>query len=231
MFKKTDELLLRDLKVKINKCPKCHGTNLACTCYQAYYHALAVIKANIPAKYRDFTLSDIDQPESQKSVKKVTQYMDRLQNNRKKGIGLYLYGNPGTAKTVLGCIVMMNSLRRKYTCYFTNADHYLELSVTKKDEPEAREIVKYLSNVDFLMIDDLGREYRDKGGFVEAHLDELIRYRADNLLPTLITTNKPQTELAQNNYRLLSLFHEHFLTIPFTTKDYRPRIGAKLKNA
>lgn len=230
MFQKMDEILLRELKAKVDKCPKCSGTNLACTCYQEYYHGLAKIRANIPVKYRDFTLSHIDHPESQKLVKRVTKYMENLQKHRKKGIGLYLYGNPGTAKTVLGCIVLMNALRRKYTCYFTNADHYLELSVTRKDDAEAREIVKQLSNTDFLLIDDLGREYRDKGGFVESHLDELLRNRADNLLPTLITTNKKQDDLAQNNSRLLSLFHEHFITIPFTTKDYRKKIGVKLQN-
>jgi DNA replication protein DnaC len=188
------------------------------------------VNANIPPQFRDFTLTKIDQPESQKVVKKIQKYIEKLSTYRKKGIGLYLYGNTGTAKSALGCIILMNALKRRYTCYFTDVEEYLDLSVNKKDDEEAQEVVRRLSNADFLVIDDLGREYRDVKGFVESQVDELIRYRIKNLLPTIITTNKTREELAVNKFRLLSVLNEHFLIIPFTTKDYRKKIGANLQN-
>ena len=226
----TDLNLLRALAEGINKCKKCHGTDLSCTCRRKYNHELAKIKAHIPAKYRNYTLSDIKDPASQKIVQKIERYIVKLDVNKQRGSGLYLHGNPGTAKSTLGSVILMNALTRRYTGYFTTAKEFLELSVTKRDDPEARTIVKYLTDVDFLLIDDLGREYRDQKGFVESQLDELIRYRTDNLLPTIITTNKPKEVLAADNFRLMSILQEHFVVIPFVTKDYRPQIGAQLQN-
>jgi len=229
MLKRTDEIRLQELRSKIDNCTICHGTDLGCNCYRDYQFVLAQINSNIPAKYQNFQLSDIGEPNSQKMVKKITSFIKSIKDYRRQGIGLYLFGNPGTAKSVLGCIVLNAALRRRYRCYFTNVTHYLSL-VTDRNNPESKQSVKHISSVDFLLIDDIGREFRDSKGFIESHLDELIRFRTDNLLPTIITTNKSQNDLAESNVRLLSILQEHFIAVSFPTRDYRKKLGAALAN-
>jgi len=224
---KLDQEYLNKLYQKIQKCPKCFGRNLTCSCYKGYFFELAKIEANIPTKFRNFTLANVTEPDSQKIVKKISKYLEKLRHYRKKGVGLYLFGNPGTCKTGLGCIVLMEALKLGYSGYVTTVVEYINLLTKNFDEESG--IVRKISDVDFLLIDDVGREYQDEKGFVSSRLEELIRYRADNLLPTIITSNKDELSLAENNFRFLSLLQEHFIPIRFATKDYRKVIREGLK--
>ena len=46
-----------------------------------------------------------------------------------------------------------------------------------------------MMDVDFLMLDDLGKEHQSQSGFIDRFIDRVIRHRARNLLVTIITTN------------------------------------------
>ena len=52
-------------------------------------------------------------------------------------------------------------------------------------------------SVDFLLIDDLGREHAGPTGFSATIFDNLIRYRTQHRLPTLFTTNLKQREIRE----------------------------------
>ena len=217
------EVLLK-LKQEVDNCPKCHGTDLTCDCYRAYYFVFKIINARIPIKYRSFTLKDINQPASKPIVKRISAYLNSLEDHVSKGIGLYLCGNPGTSKTVLGCIVLTEAIRKGYSCYFATVDQYKN-AIFEKDN----ELLDKIRTSTFLMLDDVGREYHDAKGFLDSTLDELIRIRADSLLPTVITTNY-KDEGAINSFRFSSILKEHFITILFDTSDYRKKIQESLQD-
>lgn len=52
--------------------------------------------------------------------------------------------------------------------------------------------------VSFLVLDDVGREYRTSSGFVESRLGELLRDRMANRLVTSITTNLNPQEFRES---------------------------------
>lgn len=224
VYPNLDQSRLLKFKDAIRNCQKCSGKDLSCSCYRNYFYELAKIKANIPIKFRDFNLKKIVLPELQRIVKMITKYIENLDKHRKKGTGLYLWGNPGTAKTALASIILMEALKKGYECYVINTEQYMSLIVDKTQE----DLLTNILNVDFLLLEDVGREYRDSKGLIESKLDELIRFRTDNLLPTIITTNKDAQTLSENNLRFLSILQEHFIFIAFSTKDYRKKIGIDL---
>jgi len=217
-----DRDTLLELKSKVDTCKLCHGTDLKCSCYKEYFLAYQVVSAGIPSKYRKFTLKDIDFPATQTLVKRIDSYIRNIDENMRKGMGLCLYGNSGTGKTVLCSIVLIEALRKGYTCYFTTVDQYRN-ALFNKD----LELIAQVHNVHFLLLDDIGREHQDSKGFIDSTLDELIRIRTDNLLPTLITTNKGP-ENAVETFRFASIVKEHFISLAFTAPDYRKKIQEKL---
>ena len=220
MIHKADEVVLLGLKKKIDTCPICNGTNLKCSCYGAYYLAFQIITSDIPLKYRGFTLEDISSATSEKNVARIRKYMSQLDKYRRKGTGLYLYGNTGTAKSVFGCIILIEALRKGYTCKFATVDQYRTAVLEKQYD-----LLTNFQSVDFLLLDDVGREFHDSKGLVDSVLDDLIRLRSDSLLPTIMTTNKEEPD----TFRLSSILKEHFIRIVFDTADYRKQIEKDLK--
>jgi len=220
------EYLLRVKSKTIDKC-KCRGTDPSCKCVALFNFAVRKINANLPAKYRKFKINDITYSQSKPIVRRLNKYVNNLNEYYNKGVGLLLYGNPGTAKTALGVAILNVVLKEGYSCYFTTLSDCLEILFDYWEDKKNNLFLK-LSNVDFLMIDDIGREYRPRSGITEKNLDELIRYRTDSLLPTILTSNLSLEQLGDiYGDRFYSILHEHFIHIPFTTADYRRTVIAK----
>ena len=228
-YQSTDYIRLAELRKQIDACPLCHGRDQTCSCYSAFKFEMNQINSNVRLKFRNVTLDNIKDAELAPVVSEVQKYLNNFDDYIKQGIGLYLYGNPGTAKTTLGTIILLEALRRNHRCWVTIPDNYLNMLNDRT--PEGYSDLAEVNNVAFMMIEDLGREYRDRGGYIESHLEELIRSRADNRLTTIITTNKSEHELCSENNRLLSILQEHYIPVQFSTKDYRRHtLGRDLRN-
>ena len=220
----TDVDVLKKLQADINSCKLCSGRNINCSCYKKYFYNYSVISAHIPVKYRAFTLKDFDSLTLKKSVGRINKYIETLDKNRKAGTGLYLWGTSGSGKTSLGCVVLMEAIKHGYTCRFCSVDEY-----RKSLFPEEADTFAQIRNVQFLMIDDIGREFQDGKGFIVSYLDDLLRYRTDNLTPTIITSNN-DSSMATDSFRFESIIKEHFLLLEFNVVDHRKKIQESLKH-
>jgi DNA replication protein DnaC len=213
----------------IDACPKCHGRDLTCTCYARYRFELAKVESEIPAKYRFMKLDDIDFPESKKMVGQVEKYIQNLEHYYKKGTGLFLWGGTGTAKTAISCIILKEALKLNFTAYFTDLAKCIDMLCESWNDDEAKQdFIQRILKVDFLVIDDVGREYKPKSNFFEANFDNIFRERSNSLLVTIITSNKSPTEMGSEfGPRLYSIFYEHLIPIEFTSSDYRKKVLSK----
>ena len=213
-------------KQLIDSCLKCKGLDLTCNCYAQYFWEVAKIDAAIPLKYRNFTLTDISFPESQKVVTSINQYIQDLENHKEKGRGIYLWGNTGNAKTALASIILMEAIKKGYTVYFTDLIKCMDHITRGWNDEEVRcTFTSKILKSHFLVIDDVGKEYKSKTGFTEAHFDMIFRERANNLTPTILTSNLAPTDIATDyGRRLMSIFYEHSILIETTTVDYRKRV-------
>ena len=216
--------ILRKFQNDINSCKICSGRNINCSCYKKYFYNFSIISANIPLKYRAFTLDVFNSPNLKKSVARVRKYLDAIDKNKKAGTGLYLWGTSGSGKTSLGCIVLMEAIKKNYSCYFCSVDQY-----RKALFPDDADKLEQIRNAQFLMIDDIGREFHDGKGFIGSYLDDLLRYRTDNLTPTIITSNNDSSD-ATDSFRFESIIKEHFLILEFNVVDYRKKIQEDLKH-
>jgi DNA replication protein DnaC len=185
---------------------------------------LAVITAGIPIKYRNFTFGTFHSQNLTKSVNKLRKYVENIDKNKKSGTGLYLWGNSGSGKTSLGCIVIMEAIKKNYSCYFCVVDDYRKALFS-----DDFDTIDKIKNSQFLMIDDIGREFQDSKGFIGSYIDDLLRYRTDNLTPTIITSNKDGS-LATDSFRFDSIIKEHFLILEFNVVDYRKKLQEELKH-
>ena len=174
---------------------------------------------------------DIDQFKGNEAVTKVVhEYLDNLDNARKRGISIFFYGTNGTGKTFLGVEVLKEALRKGYSAQFTSLGGVIQaLTDGWYDAEKRRRYEERIRDVDFLMIDDVGKEMRvSKNGLTEMVFDNLIRYRSFRNKPMILTTNS-DIESVENVYgkSIVSLLYGKFIPIRVVGEDYRKTVLAK----
>ena len=116
----------------------------------------------------------------------------------KKNFHLYLYGPYRAGKTWFFHAVM-NYLYLKFgenSMYFITSPNLLEYFRNRKMYDDEFTWVQYLSNKRFLVIDDIGQEYRGSNtGFAETYLEQFIRWRINNGFITYLGGNGNVNEL------------------------------------
>jgi DNA replication protein DnaC len=223
MITKQDEELLTELMAAHNKCKICHGSDTNCESYKPVRLEMDKITYNIPTHYRHMSFNDIDEPKLKKAIKDVKDYIDLAKFYRNSGKGLYLHGASGTAKTSVGCITLMELMKKGHSAYYTDLNYYLESQFASNDDDD--DLYDLLREQDFVLLDNMGREYQDSKGFKKSKIEELIRFRADHRMPIIMISNLSQDDLMKTNASVRSLLKEHFLKpILFNCQDYRDKI-------
>jgi DNA replication protein DnaC len=181
------------------------------------------------AQYSDRQIR-LDFDAGAKTLNEVMVYADHLANARKHGISLFLYGPNGTGKSLLSVSTLKAALRIGYRVQMTSLGGIIECYTDGWTNADRREAFNSrIKDVDFLLIDDVGKEYRSKSSdLVEVAFDNLIRYRTFRHKPFILTTNTDMTRL-QNTYgkSLASLLMGRCYNIEVGGIDYRAAIQAK----
>ena len=155
-------------------------------------------------RYREATFDNTDLVggDFDKAFQRCRKYCDIHADALANGYGIYLYGASGTGKTHLTACICNELLRKCQQCLFTN---FLEIAklirqtYTKNTEAEA--IVKRISEVDFLFIDDLGTELLKRNGednWLQEQVFDIINKRYNNKKPTIFSSNYSLNELIEN---------------------------------
>lgn len=151
----------------------------------------------IPKSFRGNTLKDFDvkgKSELKKVKGLVQAYIEDLDNNFENNKGLFLYGSNGVGKTMLSSIILKEAYRHRYTSrrstFVEYVDKYTKVWNAKSAEEKATledELYTYYKAVEFLVLEEVGKEIDSK---VSASiLEDLLRYREDNGLVTIVCTN------------------------------------------
>lgn len=215
----------------IDNCPKCGGIDFKCSCYAKYSIEVRKVRSNIPLKYRKASLSSIRSAQAAKPKEKIQTYVKNIKKNRRAGVGLYLWGVEGTAKTYLGTAVLIEALKLGYSAYFTTLTDCVDNIIRSRES-----FAFMLQNTTFLMIDDIGYAYKpikDEITYVDSVIDKVLRKRCNDLLPNILTSHKNLTELAlanQSGARMSAIVKEHMRRIQFSGKSFRDNIGSSLDN-
>jgi DNA replication protein DnaC len=138
-----------------------------------------------------------------------------------------MLGLTGLGKTHLSLAIGNIVVRRGYSTTFVNFCTAIDLIEAEHFGRQKGNTLQDLLNVDFLILDDVGSEFKTE--FTESTLYNLINSRITAMKPTIVSTNltKEQFELRYNT-RIVSRVMFNYHLIPFCGEDVRQLI--KLKN-
>jgi DNA replication protein DnaC len=206
-------------------------------------------------RYRGQTLDDY-QPthETQHDAKEIVRvYIEDLELHRVAGQGITFMGPIGVGKTTLASVVISAAREKGYRVESIEMSAYVQLikdswrldNLTREDyeeyceqADEVHDRLRYIQGqgrspkqgADWLLLDDVGREYASESGWSGQQLFDLVRFRYNRRLPTLVTCNLRLSEL-DNRYTegLTSVLTECSFMVGIVGDDYRDQIAMNNK--
>ena len=154
-------------------------------------------------RYKDTTFdkTELVGGDFDKAFQRCRKYCDIHEEALANGYGIYLYGTSGTGKTHLTACICNELIRKCQQCLFTN---FFEISKlirsTFHKNTEAETIIKRISSVDFLFIDDLGTEMLKRNGednWLQEQVFDIINKRYNERKPTIFSSNYSLNELIE----------------------------------
>jgi DNA replication protein DnaC len=124
--------------------------------------------------------------------------LDFAENFTKKEKGLIFVGPYGTGKTHLAAAIANYLIKNLYSVVFgniTNIITKIKSTYNKDSDLSERDIIDILSNVDLLILDDLGKENTTEN--TSTLIYQIINNRYEDEKPILVTTNLKSNELAR----------------------------------
>jgi DNA replication protein DnaC len=154
------------------------------------------LEANIGFDYWNITSENWEG--SIKDLKKIEVFFDKINILMKDGRGFYIYGSYGVGKTSLACMFLKTVLiNTEYSALFVPFSELVLLNskiMTGWHDPEIEESINQIKNVDFLVLDDLAKEYDNERDNGRATLNTILRYRDMWNKSTIYTANIPISE-------------------------------------
>jgi DNA replication protein DnaC len=150
----------------------------------------------VPEKFHSFSLGDFDANKlgALARIKDfVAGYIEDIDGNFSKNMGILFYGSNGTGKTTLASIVIREAYRLRYTArrvtFVEYIDRYAAGWGKSAGEREVAddEFYTYYKSVEFLCLEEVGKEIDSK--IAAPILEDCLRYREDRRLVTIACTN------------------------------------------
>ena len=237
----TDAGMPENFLDEIYTCPKCKDKGVTdnqwCTCYYEKVQKIMQKKSNICAdrmhSFDKFNISLYpDVPDSEygnttprenaKSIYETAVKYAKLDDSVSRQ--LLFYGSTGLGKTFTSDCIAKEFIKNGKDVYYTSAPKlfsvFEDYKFGRNTTAEAKRIIDYITDVDLLIIDDLGTEFRTQ--YIDSILFDIINTRTNENKYMIISTNlmPPQLE-ATYSQRISSRILGNFELIPFFGNDLR----------
>lgn len=153
-------------------------------------------------RYKNIRFKDSDTSNESfaSAMKRCMKYCDIREEALKEGYGIYIHGDSGTGKTHLTACICNELIDHFKQCMFTN---FFEISRNIKSTfahngTSEDDMIRRISGIDFLFIDDLGAETVSKNGsdtWMMEVVFEIINKRYNDKKPTIFSSNYSLIEL------------------------------------
>ena len=192
----------------------------------------SLIMMGVPRRFSDKSIKDFNtyNKKSLKSIKEfVTNYLNDLELNIKENKGICFIGSNGVGKSFLSCIILKEVYRHRYSCRRVTFSSYISAyteswnaSKSERDVIEQDLLDKY-KGVEFLVLEEIGKEIDSK--IAKPILEDLLRYREEHGLVTIICTNlTPQTLKESYGASICSLINGNMTVIMIDSEDKRQEV-------
>lgn len=180
------------------------------------------------SKWHNKTLSQFDNdPRAKKKVKK---YLAKVELALHRGVGIFLYGDNGTGKSHLLNTAFMELIEKRYTVKILQLSQLVSMYADAWYSDDASDEFDILLKTQFLGIEEIGKEFRAKIRDADSKnqdltitvLDNVIRHRLQNSLPTWFTSNlAPSAIKTKYSEDIFSMLKEHAIPLLVKGVDYR----------
>jgi len=134
---------------------------------------------------------------------------------------LLLVGATGTGKTGLAVCILKARLAQGVPSLFVSVPDLLDkIRATFSGHGDYTQLMETVKTIDLLVLDDLGAHYATR--WAGEKLFQILAYRHDWLLPTVITSDRPLSELETTvGRRTLARIVEHGQVVQVGGRDLR----------
>ena len=153
-------------------------------------------------RYKDASFDNLElhNEEYKVAVERCKRYCENWEQVKAKGLGIYLYGDCGTGKTLLTACIGNKLLEQGVAVLFTS---FLEIARVLKDKYSRNEselaFMKNLEQVDLLILDDIGTEVIVKStkekSWLQEKIYEIINGRYVQNKSTIFSSNESVLDL------------------------------------
>jgi len=217
----------------VRSCSQCKGEGVFlkggefayCICMERFQKEVALLRSNIPKRYRDFTLRNLTSEFKQVNEKPlliIRSYIDHLSSNIEQGNGLFFQSMPGLAKTALSCYILLQALRIGIHASFIRYEDLInlffkQLNYKDVDIDAVNEKLDYIQNCSIICIDRIDKGHVEEGSYVYQRLDAFFSRLYDENKSLLVTSSTPRNKM---QFPFMS-FLEDLVDIVFTGTPFR----------
>jgi len=170
-----------------------------CSCIKEFQYQLDLTCANIPKKYWGFDYRNLLRKfteDNSVSLSIIKNYSLKINEMIEGGIGLYIEGNAGLAKSSLGCYILKEALKNKQTVFCIRMSQLTKLLVENllNNEVHVDHTQWIKDKVSLLMIDEIEKDYKinDTNSFSGSIVNDFFGAVYDSKKSLIVTSNKPK---------------------------------------
>jgi DNA replication protein DnaC len=204
------------------------GVFTNCTCVVEFEKKLRLIQANIPKKYWDFDLRNLTKEYSENNkipLAIIKSYTSKIKEMVEKGIGLYIQGTVGLAKTALSYYILKEAIKQDIVCYSISMSRLTQLLFGISVESNKDRIDWIINRVDLLVIEEIEKDYNveKSNTFIGALVNDFFRSVYDNKKALLINSNLSKQGLRDSKVHAHNITDrfEELVDIVLTGHSYR----------
>lgn len=170
------------------------GAFIDCICVEDFKRKVKFSQAGIPKKYWDFDLRNLTKEfmDSNKiSLNILKKYSSKIKEMTENGVGLYIQGDFGLAKTALSYYVLKEGLKSNLICYAISMSHLTKILYNISAEENMEKIERIKSKVNLLVIEEIEKDYNiDKStSYLGSLVNDFFRALYDNKKSIIINSN------------------------------------------